>query len=69
MHEPRHARPRSRTAARVVTATVLAAGFTLGAVAPAFADSPPPTNGGNGAGQSGQCTGQPTNRPEVCPAT
>ena len=36
---------------------------------PAVADAPPPTNGGNGAGQSGQCTGNPEDRPPVCPAT
>jgi hypothetical protein len=29
----------------------------------------PPTNGGNGAGQSGQCTGNPADRPAVCPGT
>jgi hypothetical protein len=33
---------------------------------PAFADAPPPTNGGNGAGQSGQCTGDPDSRPASC---
>jgi len=33
---------------------------------PAFADAPPPTNGGNGAGQSGQCTGNPDDRPASC---
>jgi hypothetical protein len=37
--------------------------------APAFANAPPPTNGGNGAGQSGQCTGNPADRPAVCPGT
>jgi hypothetical protein len=30
---------------------------------PAFATPSPPTNGGNGAGQSGQCTGNPTDGP------
>jgi hypothetical protein len=35
----------------------------------ALADATPPTNGGNGAGQSGQCTGDPADRPAVCPAT
>jgi hypothetical protein len=37
--------------------------------APAIADPSPPTNGGNGAGHSGQCTGNPADRPAVCPAT
>jgi hypothetical protein len=34
-----------------------------------FADAPPPTEGGNGGGKSGQCTGNPVDRPAVCPAT
>ena len=34
--------------------------------APAFADPAPPTNGGNGAGQSGQCTGAAADRPASC---
>jgi hypothetical protein len=34
-----------------------------------LADPAPPTNGGNGAGSSGQCTGNPDSRPAVCPAT
>jgi hypothetical protein len=37
--------------------------------ASALANPPPPTNGGNGAGQSGQCTGSPADRPAVCPGT
>jgi hypothetical protein len=36
---------------------------TLGA---AFASPAPPTNGGNGAGQSGQCTGAASDRPASC---
>jgi hypothetical protein len=35
-------------------------------VGPALADPPPPTNGGNGAGQSGQCTGPQDDRPASC---
>jgi len=39
----------------------------LGALAPAAVASPsPPTNGGNGAGQSGQCTGPAADRPASC---
>jgi hypothetical protein len=34
--------------------------------APAFGDPAPPTNGGNGAGQSGQCTGAAADRPTSC---
>ena len=38
----------------------------LSMAAPTFADAPPPTNGGNGAGQSGQYTGNPDDRPASC---
>jgi hypothetical protein len=34
--------------------------------APAFANPSPPTNGGNGAGSSGQCTGKASERPASC---
>jgi hypothetical protein len=32
----------------------------------AGANPSPPTNGGNGAGQSGQCTGKASERPASC---
>jgi hypothetical protein len=38
----------------------------LVAAAPAFANPSPPTNGGNGAGKSGQCTGAAADRPTSC---
>jgi hypothetical protein len=44
----------------------LAGTLALAAAAPAFADPQPPTNGGNGAGQSGQCTGPQDDRPASC---
>jgi hypothetical protein len=54
---------RRSTAVAFITALILAV------AAPAFADAPPPTNGGNGAGQSDQCTGNPADagrlRPQV----
>ncbi len=46
--------------------------FAIGAVlilataAPAFANPSPPTNAGNGGGQSGQCTGPAAERPASC---
>jgi hypothetical protein len=49
---------------RAVAVVTLAASFSL--AAPAFADPSPPTNGGNGAGQSGQCTGPASERPASC---
>ena len=38
----------------------------LVSASPAFANPSPPTNGGNGAGQSGQCTGANADRPASC---
>jgi hypothetical protein len=54
-----------RTAILLATTAAL---FTL-TTGIAHADSAPPTNGGNGGGQSGQCTGNPDDLPTVCPAT
>lgn len=48
-------------------AAVLASVGCLGALAgPVFANPSPPTNGGNGAGKSGQCTGSAQDRPTSC---
>lgn len=46
----------------------LAALLTLGGAGAgiALAEPAPPTNGGNGAGQSGQCTGPAAERPTAC---
>jgi len=54
---------------RKALAVLFASLLTIGTAAPAFADASPPTNGGNGAGQSGQCTGNPDDRPAPCPAS
>jgi hypothetical protein len=51
---------------RSVNIAALVFAFTFGGIALATADSPPPTNGGNGAGQSGQCTGPQVDRPQSC---
>jgi hypothetical protein len=51
---------------RKLACLALAGSFALTAAAPAFANPPPPTNGGNGAGHSGQCTGNPDDRPASC---
>jgi opacity protein-like surface antigen len=48
---------------RFAIALVLALSLVVLSAAAAFADAQPPTNGGNGAGQSGQCTGNPDDRP------
>jgi hypothetical protein len=45
---------------------VLALLLSACAAAPAFANAPPPTNGGLGGGHSGQCTGDPDGRPASC---
>jgi hypothetical protein len=54
---------------RRITADVFAATILVGVAAPAMGNPSPPTNGGNGAGMSGQCTGNPDDRPAVCPGT
>jgi hypothetical protein len=46
------------------TATILMS-MMLSTMA-AYANPSPPTNGGNGAGQSGQCTGAAADRPASC---
>lgn len=51
---------------RKATAILLAGAFALAVPAAAFANAKPPTNGGNGAGSSGQCTGNPNDRPASC---
>src|SRR5829696_6167988 len=54
---------------RRITALVATTVLLTGASATAWAAPSPPTQGGNGAGQSGQCTGNPADRPAVCPGT
>jgi hypothetical protein len=54
---------------RRIIAVIFATALLSGVTTPAFANASPPTNGGNGAGQSGQCTGNPDDRPAVCPGT
>jgi hypothetical protein len=55
-----------RSLRRRSTAVAFIFALLMAVSAPAFADAPPPTNGGNGAGQSGQCTGNPDHRPASC---
>jgi hypothetical protein len=52
----------TKHARRGAAVALITAGI-LSISAPAFGNPPPPTNGGNGAGQSGQCTGNPDLRP------
>ncbi len=52
---------------RKTAATLLVAGAICVGLTPAASASPsPPTNGGNGAGHSGQCTGPQDDRPASC---
>jgi hypothetical protein len=50
---------------RVAAVALVTAGI-LTTAGPAFGNPTPPTNGGNGAGQSGQCTGPADERPASC---
>jgi hypothetical protein len=54
---------------RVVAALFAVAALGVVVAPVATANSSPPTEGGNGGGKSGQCTGKPSERPAVCPAT
>jgi hypothetical protein len=47
-------------------AALLATGALAMTATPALASPSPPTNGGNGAGKSGQCTGPNADRPSSC---
>jgi Spy/CpxP family protein refolding chaperone len=51
------------TKARKLGALLFATAALATAAAPAFATPSPPTNGGNGGGKSGQCTGSAQERP------
>jgi hypothetical protein len=52
---------------RKLVSALMAAGVLCVGLAPAaWAEPSPPTNGGNGAGQSGQCTGPQADRPASC---
>jgi hypothetical protein len=51
---------------RSLVAFAVAAALAIATAIPAFASPSPPTNGGNGAGQSGQCTGPASERPHSC---
>ena len=48
---------------RKAAVAMLPTAFDLAAAAPVWADAPPPPNGGNAAGQSGQGTVNPDDRP------
>jgi hypothetical protein len=54
---------------RIVKLVAFVAALALGvifALNMAFANATAPTNGGLGAGQSGQCTGNQADRPASC---
>jgi hypothetical protein len=51
---------------RKTLAATLATLFALSGATAALGNPSPPTNGGNGAGHSGQCTGAAADRPASC---
>jgi hypothetical protein len=61
----KHAKP-TYTRRRLTVASVVAGIALLTGSGAAFATPSAPTNGGNGAGQSGQCTGPAGERPTSC---
>lgn len=56
---------KNSTRVKVVLASVF---VSVALAAPSIADPSPPTNAGNGAGKSGQCTGSAADRPHGCHA-
>jgi hypothetical protein len=67
MYQPRHAQPSpDRPARRRAAALGILLAASLAVTSAALAEPSPPTNGGNGAGQSGQCTGPADDRPTSC---
>ena len=54
------------TKTRKTMAGLLAVGALAMSATPALASPSPATQGGNGAGKSGQCTGNPDGRPSSC---
>jgi hypothetical protein len=61
-----HRRQSSFNFRRAAAGTVLAGILLAGGAGMATAEPAPPTNGGNGAGSSGQCTGPASERPTAC---
>lgn len=51
---------------KIVAVALSTAALAITAVPFAGASPSPPTNGGNGAGHSGQCTGPNDDRPSSC---
>jgi uncharacterized membrane protein len=51
---------------RMMAALMASAALAVAAAPVAGASPSPPTNGGNGAGKSGQCTGPNADRPSSC---
>ena len=55
-----------KISARKAFASMFAGILLAATIGTALAEPAPPTNGGNGAGQSGQCTGPQDERPASC---
>jgi opacity protein-like surface antigen len=51
---------------KLLAAGAVVSALAIGTASAAWASPRPPTNGGNGAGQSGQCTGPASERPAAC---
>jgi Spy/CpxP family protein refolding chaperone len=65
--QPRQAKENTMTKkTRIAVVGVMLFAMSAIGLASALADAQPPTNGGNGGGQSGQCTGNPDGRPASC---
>jgi hypothetical protein len=54
---------------KVVAGGLVTLALSVATAPAALAAAAPPTNAGNGGGQSGQCTGPVTERPASCQAS
>lgn len=61
-----HAPPAAVLRTKKAVVTLVATAFLIVGASATMAIPSPPTNGGNGAGQSGQCTGPQDDRPASC---
>jgi hypothetical protein len=61
----RKVRSKMRIGAAVLLASLMLIATSV-VVPGSIANPKPPTNGGNGAGSSGQCTGKAADRPTSC---
>jgi len=66
MYRGAHAAPAGVSKPKKAIVGLVASAFLIAGASATMASPSPPTNGGNGGGQSGQCTGPQADRPASC---